>query len=301
MDKIAILAGAMSQPSNWPLPAGSSRIVLPLSVLPQLAAHPFSAPLYPLAYGHYVHAAGHSVQRDEHTDTLLIYCYRGAGYYQTAYAAGRLQAGQLLLLPSGVGHHYRASRSEPWSIYWMHCEGHALPALLAALHYRAAQPWLSVATAQPLLPWIHALLQLSSQTDPFASGLRAANLLQRLLLELSQQRPQPSSSAFALEPLQGFIDAQQQRSLSLAELAQFAGLSPFHFSKRFKAATGISPIRYVNQYKIRQACLALDSSTASIRAIAAQFGFDDPYYFSRLFKKIMGMSPQAYRSTQRRR
>jgi YesN/AraC family two-component response regulator len=57
-------------------------------------------------------------------------------------------------------------------------------------------------------------------------------------------------------------------------------------------------MRYVNQFKVRQACQLLDNSTDSIRHIALSLGFDDPYYFSRLFKKTMGMSPQHYRASQ---
>src|SRR5690554_4384717 len=113
----------MSQPSSWPLPAGSSRVVLPLQLTRQLARHPLTSHLFPLAYGHYVDALNHQVERKKHTDFLLIFCHRGSGWFRTQHAEGSLQAGQLLLLPAGEAHAYAASSKHPWSIYWAHFQG----------------------------------------------------------------------------------------------------------------------------------------------------------------------------------
>lgn len=288
----------MSQPSNWPLPAGSSRIVLPLTLLQQLAEHPLSRHLYPLSYGHYSNAAGHSVQRHEHTDSLLIFCHQGHGDYRTAHAKGRIQAGQLLLLPAGTSHHYQASNEHPWSIYWVHFAGAAAAAIMPLLGLSNAQPVLNLTGRKQLLPLVTDLLNLQHQPDHLTNALLAASMLQRLLLELPRLTIQDTAKDFDFARLERFIHDNSHRDLSLPELAAVAGLSPYHFSKRFKASCGTSPMRYVNQFKVRQACQLLDNSTDSIRQIALSLGFDDPYYFSRLFKKTMGMSPQHYRASQ---
>jgi AraC-like DNA-binding protein len=288
----------MSQPSNWPLPAGSSRIVLPLALLQQLAEHPLSQHLYPLSYGHYMNAAGHAVQRDQHTDSLLIFCHQGHGDYRTAHAQGRLQAGQLLLLPAGISHHYQASSAHPWSIYWVHFSGTAAAAIMPLLGVSNAQPVLNLSGRKQLLPLVTDLLNLQHQPDNLTTALLAAGMLQRLVLELPRLTIQQLNKDFDFARLERFIHDNSHRDVSLHELAAVAGLSPYHFSKRFKASCGTSPMRYVNQFKVRQACQLLDNSTDSIRHIALSLGFDDPYYFSRLFKKTMGMSPQHYRASQ---
>ncbi len=291
----------MSQPSNWPLPAGSARVVLPLHWAQQLAQHALTQHLYPVALGHYVEAHGHHVQRPQHTDYLLIFCYRGHGWFRTEHAHGQLHAGQLLLLPAGQAHAYAASASNPWSIYWAHYKGTSAPQSMALLGLSLAQPVLSLPRWQPLVPLVDELLKLPSQQDQLATFVAAATLLQRIFAELPRlSSTLPSAGSFDLAALDQFMLEHLDRDLSLDELAQFAGLSRYHFSKKFKQLTGTSPMRYFNQVKIKQACQQLDTSTHTIRDIGQSLGFDDPYYFSRLFKKVMGVSPQNYRSSHHR-
>ncbi|PHR64870.1 AraC family transcriptional regulator [Pseudidiomarina marina] len=288
----------MSQPSSWPLPPGSSRVVLPLQLTRQLSRHPLTKHLYPLAYGHYVDAQGHQVERQQHTDYLLIFCHRGSGWYRTETASGNLRAGQLLLLPAGQAHAYAAHNEQPWSIYWAHFQGSAAAACLEFLELTNQQPVLTLARWRQLVPVVTDLLNLQTQRHQFAAAVVAASLLQRIIAELprltaTMQAPQ----GFDLPALERFMYNNSHRDLSLDDFADFAGLSRFHFSKKFKQFTGTSPMRYFNQIRVKIACQLLDASTDSIRQISQQLGFDDPYYFSRLFKKTMGISPQYYRES----
>ncbi|SDB07334.1 AraC-type DNA-binding protein [Pseudidiomarina indica] len=288
----------MSQPSSWPLPSGSSRVVLPLKLTQQLAQHPLTKHLYPRAYGHYVDALGHQVERQSHTDYLLIFCYRGRGWFRTATTQGSLEAGQLLLLPAGQAHAYSADLQQPWSIYWAHFQGQAASTCMSFLGLTETQPVLTLSQWRTLIPVVTHLLNLQTQRHQFTAAVVAASLLQQIIAELPRltvtvKEPQ----GFELAALERFMYDNYHRDLSLADFAEFAGLSRFHFSKKFKQLTGTSPMRYFNQIRVKIACQLLDSSTDSIRHIGQQLGFDDPYYFSRLFKKTMGMSPQHYRDS----
>ncbi|RUO58631.1 helix-turn-helix transcriptional regulator [Pseudidiomarina insulisalsae] len=297
----------MSQPSSWPLPPGSSRVVLPLELTDMLASHPLSQHFYPLAYGHYLEAHGHRVNRARHTDYLLIFCHRGRGHYRIqtpqGNVQGSLQAGQLLLLPAGMAHAYEADAQQPWSIYWVHYSGQAAPQSMDFLGLQGAEhePGQFVLTLhhwQSLLPVVTDLLNLQHQRWQRQRAVLAATLLQHLVAQL----PELATAAhqahdFDLLALERFMQDNSHRDLDLADLAEVAGLSRFHFAKKFKAVTGTSPMRYFNQLKIRLACEQLDTSTDTVRTIAQNLGFDDPYYFSRLFKKVMGVAPSDYRDS----
>src|SRR5690606_15415915 len=102
---------------------------------------------------------------------------------------------------------------------------------------------------------------------------------------------------FDLTALERFMYDNYHRDLTLADFAEFAGLSLFHFSKKFKQLTGTSPMRYFNQIRVKMACQLLDISTEYIRHMVKKLWFYVPYYFSRMFKKSMGMSPQHYRDS----
>jgi AraC family transcriptional regulator of arabinose operon len=79
------------------------------------------------------------------------------------------------------------------------------------------------------------------------------------------------------------------------ELAKIAAMSTESFIRLFKRWTGETPIRYVQQIRVREACRLLTDTENSIEEIATQTGFPDRFYFSRVFKKHTSRSPAAYR------
>ena len=67
----------MSHTSDWPLPIGSLRYIIPQRLIKLLEKHPLTRELYPISFGHYQRAKGHSMDRSQHKDELLIYCTEG--------------------------------------------------------------------------------------------------------------------------------------------------------------------------------------------------------------------------------
>jgi len=65
----------------------------------------------------------------------------------------------------------------------------------------------------------------------------------------------------------------------------------------FKKATGSSPVKYLNQYRLSIACELLQKTDYSIKEIAEKVGIPDQFYFSKLFKSKCSISPQQYRQT----
>ena len=59
---------------------------------------------------------------------------------------------------------------------------------------------------------------------------------------------------------------------------------------------GQSPIDYLTDYRISEACYLLKNSNLSIAEIAVSVGFFDQFYFSRVFKKVKGVPPSRYLS-----
>lgn len=67
------------------------------------------------------------------------------------------------------------------------------------------------------------------------------------------------------------------------------------FARRFKKATGYTPIEYVQTLRIEEAKQMLESSDDAIDDIADRVGYDDSRSFRRLFKRLTGISPRRYR------
>lgn len=67
------------------------------------------------------------------------------------------------------------------------------------------------------------------------------------------------------------------------------------FKRRFAAATGLTPIEYVQRLRIEDAKRRLERTEASVDEISWRVGYEDAAFFRRLFKRITGLTPGAYR------
>lgn len=84
--------------------------------------------------------------------------------------------------------------------------------------------------------------------------------------------------------------------LQVPTLAALANVSPSHFFALFKRLTGLPPIEYFTRLRMRHACQIFNSTSASVKEVAARLGYDDPFYFSRVFKSVNKIPPSEYRT-----
>jgi transcriptional regulator GlxA family with amidase domain len=81
----------------------------------------------------------------------------------------------------------------------------------------------------------------------------------------------------------------------IEEVIKRSKLAERTFKRRFVAATGVTPIEYVQRLRIEDAKRRLERTDAGIEDISWRVGYEEPAFFRRLFKRITGMSPAAYR------
>src|SRR5260221_868760 len=87
------------------------------------------------------------------------------------------------------------------------------------------------------------------------------------------------------------------RPLSVEELADAACLSPRQFSRVFRAETGLSPAKAIENLRLEAARLMLEQGHLPIETVAIQAGFGDRERMRRSFTRAFGQTPQAIRNT----
>lgn len=85
------------------------------------------------------------------------------------------------------------------------------------------------------------------------------------------------------------------RPLSINEIAETIGCERRKLSYLFEKQTGMTPIQYLTEYRLKQAKNLLRSTQLPIGEIAQLVGYSDIYYFCRVFKKNYAMTPTQYR------
>jgi AraC family transcriptional regulator len=137
-----------------------------------------------------------------------------------------------------------------------------------------------------------------------SSPLYAEALSQVLVLELVRLR---NGAPAPLQQYRGGLAGRQRRMVldylethlaepvSLAALAEIAGLNPFHFTRAFKRTFGLPPHRFHLDQRISRAKAMLARPALSVTEIAIELGFAATSSFSSTFRKIAGVSPTEYR------
>lgn len=251
--------------------------------------------------GYFPSAAQHWVERPRGAPTsLVILCFRGAGWVRRGRREWAVGPGDLVWLGEGEPHAYGAAAEDPWTIGWVHFSGAEVP------HWRRFLQACAATDDGPFNVRADRLDQIGLGQVSLALGrglamrhqLTAATALRSVFCRVGEALVERPGSRSARERVAASVEALRtdwKRAHRLAELAATAGMSVTHYSAHFRALTGFAPIDYLMRQRIGEACRLLDGSELTVAEVAAAVGYADPYYFTRCFRRVMMCSPRHYR------
>jgi len=114
--------------------------------------------------------------------------------------------------------------------------------------------------------------------------------------ELESPVTAPNKVKYA-EVIEKFLLENYRKTVEIEQLAKLIHRSPGYTISIFKEVMGQSPIRYIHQLRIMEACNLLLNTEMTVVAISEYLGYYDTSYFSRMFKKITSMSPKEFMLT----
>jgi AraC family transcriptional regulator, arabinose operon regulatory protein len=284
---------------------GRQRIEIPKTILKsRVQSNLLLKHLHICSIGFYPKAKDHFTYRKKGLpENFIFYCVDGHGWYEIEGQRYEVGPNEFFILPQNVEHSYGTSNEHPWSIYWIHYGGDALPTFnsmqAVQKHFK---PYLIKNNAQTIAIFtkIYKALQLGYSVD----NLLFANmcLTHFLTLFIYNSRHYDVVDEGKQDCVDSAILYMQENidgNISLNELSKKYHYSVSRFSNLFRQKTGYAPIDYFLQMKMQKACQQLDFTMQSIKVIAFNMGFDDPYYFSKRFKTIIGVSPKKYRAMKK--
>ncbi|MEM7658386.1 MAG: helix-turn-helix transcriptional regulator [Bacteroidota bacterium] len=254
------------------------------------------------------HSQGHS----------LKFVASGKEQYQVDQAYHQVKQGQFLLVPHESPVEISISASQKvtrgFCLYFS-------PELINDIHAhlsqgpedhleckpgRANDPWLSGRFEsrhhplhQQLNSWYQHFHEYGFSQEHFWDMAEAIVGFQReaqgQLTRISTRKPSTAQELLhRLHRGQAFIHDSYTRKITIHDMAEVACLSPFHFTRTFKAAFGTSPYQYVQYLRIQKAMELLRNSDRSITEIAYASGYSDIHQFSKAFKQRTGFSPTSH-------
>jgi AraC family transcriptional regulator of arabinose operon len=214
-------------------------------------------------------------------------------------------AGDVDLYRPGVWHNYGTMPGTRWRFHYAHFNPRP-----------AWTEWLRMPSIAGITGLVHAHVasaEVQRQTAALFEGLHrdsllgtvlrtelAMNALERIVLLITEAS---GSGRHTLDPrVQSLIEriaTTPADDHSVTTLAEMVHLSPSRLAHLFKAETGQSPIRFVQETRLKEAAKLIELTPAPVAEVARKVGFQSPFHFSSTFRERYGMSPRAYRQRLR--
>ncbi|WP_372622962.1 GlxA family transcriptional regulator [Falsiroseomonas sp.] len=139
--------------------------------------------------------------------------------------------------------------------------------------------------------------------DRFLGAERARQAAKLFLLEWHRAGQLPFAALAAtaqhadraVREAQEWLAANYHAPHPVVGAATRTGLPERSFKRRFRAATGLSPLDYVHALRVEEAKQVLETTDMAVDAVAAEVGYEDPAFFRQLFRRHVGLAPAAYR------
>lgn len=226
-------------------------------------------------------------------EAIVIVCTQGTGFCAIndgpEFAVG---VGDVLIIPARTPHYYGASTDDPWTIWWLHITGSAVPSLTDEAVGQRGMAYNAVDHSR-LVHLVDEAIRILERGETPAHLTAAAgcawHLMGSLGLSIDVKRPPAVEQAIAL------MRDRMSGTISVAELARQVSLSPSHFAAQFRKSTGTSVLHYFIAMKMEIAREMLVAGH-SIAEVSKRLAFSDTFYFSRQFRRFHGVSPSTYRA-----
>jgi AraC family transcriptional regulator len=256
-------------------------------------ASPFAkeALFYLISGGNYVCSKPYEINRDNLPQYLFIYIKSGKMELHYKNNIEVVNKNNLILLDCNEHHIYRAL--EQTTFDWLHFKGNASSAYFELL-YNNGESVISLANNWTIPDYLNQLILSMKHNNVDEHSVSI--LLHKIFYELKIiSNHSQDTQDDAIKRVILYIENHFMENITIGNLAEYAQLSPYHFSRVFKKYTNQSPHQYLINTRITQAKELLYFTTKSINEIAFSCGFNSSAHFITTFKKHTNLSPNQFR------
>lgn len=254
-----------------------------------------------------------------HKEIEMIYCKLGTVRIGVNDEIIPINEGEIYYFASGEPHYFLASPNSERYVYQFdlklfdeslqHPEGKSLSHLLkdGERHSKNWPEELFVAVKQILLTTYEEEQdpQPASQFAIYAELYRMMTLFYRQLPQTAKPTKSGAKSEAlkhkeTLEQLDSvflYVEEHYLETITLEEVANYVGFSPYYFTRFFKKHTGLTFMSFLTEYRIDQAKFILANERLPMADVAEQAGFTSVKTFHHVFKETVGISPLKYQKS----
>lgn len=236
----------------------------------------------PISVGWQDCAPGHEFGPGVREFRVIHYILSGKGILRIRNKEYHLKEDQMFSIPPMETAYYEADEEDPWSYVWVNFVNNETATYLFD----------DVVISTPSVR--SDFIDIKEYSDHNANGkVYVANKLNEIAEKLAIQK---SSNAALVHNATRYIHQQYASTgLSVAEIADKFNVSRYVLRSAFTNETGLSPVQYVIQYRLRMACRYMVENNVPPSAVFYSVGYASYSHFAKIFRKHIGISPSDYK------
>ncbi|MBR1918180.1 MAG: AraC family ligand binding domain-containing protein [Spirochaetales bacterium] len=228
---------------------------------------------------------------------ILHYVTKGTGTYKINGKTYRVGPGDAFLIYPGVPIDKFTDSDNPWEYCWVGFNGTDAQMLMSMTIFS-----INTAVIKFDNPEIGNMIEeiYSYRGQQLYSIIKMTAKLYELLsymVELSHKDLAHTdiNDKYVSEASDFIGKNYSNRDLTVEMIAKYVCISRSRLFRAFKDTLNRSPLRFLEETRIREASILLQTTNFSIAEIADKVGYADPLYFSKVFRRVMGKTPTDFR------
>ena len=239
-------------------------------------------------------AKDHSFGPAARDNYWLIFLKEGKGIYTAGEETFRITSGDLFVAFPNRRIFYRADPGDIWSIGWVSVASERFGEYLAMAGITEDYPVVRVSDQSAMSGLIDELLcEIPKET--LCSKFACSSLIFRLLELVAPADERPEKRDYVDEAI-FYMTNNYISKLTSKEVAGRLGLEQSYFARIFGKRVGMSPMKWLMEFRLEKAAELLLRTDLRVAEIAASVGYTDQLYFCRRFAAKYGSSPSEYRA-----
>ncbi len=228
---------------------------------------------------------------------LIHYILEGEGEFFSNNNCYKLKKGQGFLIEPDYQTVYMSDAQNPWHYVWVGFSGKKAAAILNTIGISQDFPIFTCSEDQHPEKYVMEMLQhnRASAEDQYYQVAMLYLLFSCLVKTNKTAIPYSTKDNVYVMYAIRYIQNHYSEPLRIDELARYVGLNRSYLSTLFKKYTGLSPIKYLQNFRLTKAAHLLSMTQLSIASIAVSCGYQEPEAFYKVFRQATGLSPSKYR------
>ena len=204
----------------------------------------------------------------------------------------KLVPGTIAFVPKDTPHMYKTPKGGLWEFYWLHPLGSFAEQFLINIKKHGKY----VSTFEPCRNYIGILEDIIKAAEEpgivadLEISIKISDFFHFATLDLLKEQITRSISQKAMN----YFGKHYNEPITVMDAAKALFISNSHLIKTFKKETGITPHKYLEEYRLTTAIQLLKCSNMQIDEIAFHVGYSSASHFINSFKKKYGCTPKIY-------